>query len=421
MRSIITMFSLNSLTGFNFITRNVWLSYRQPTVSRYTENGNIPGSIEVSMYLKTTLNTMERITFSVSFVDMSTNRTFLACVPRVNSYNRFSYSFSLIPDKLFKFIERPIIQFMSKIYSSGSALNSYAGQILNSKNIKRHSHNFFRDTVINLRNKPLLFSANLPEKFFSRFSAFALQFRSKKCVLCSHVLDGLAIEKMIVRSHGDIDNSSIDSKNLIANRFRRRFMNNHMQIKNILLFIISQGRCFKFPFEILFIIFRNRKRSGHSSLNRRKTNILFDKVDFMHTFIISNSREWFAPGKCFQFKSFKCFAGNISNSLKNRTRKFRMLFSNTVISGMVNRYFAASVIIKTISGNLIKNPITQNHSLSKRFFAFIRQFQFEFNRSFHNHILQWMNVNSLGFEARYASSPYSKYGVSATPAPPEDR
>ena len=111
------MFRPIPLTGFNFITCDVWLSYSQPTDSRYTENGNIPGSIEVSMYLKTTLHTLERMSFPVSFVDMSTNRTFLACVPWVNSYNRFSNSFSLIAEKLFKFIERPIIQFSGKIYS----------------------------------------------------------------------------------------------------------------------------------------------------------------------------------------------------------------------------------------------------------------------------------------------------------------
>ena len=220
VRSIITMFSINSLTGFNFITRNVWLSYSQPTVHRFTENGNISGSIEVSMYLKPTLNTFERMSLSIPFIDMSTDRAFLTCVSRVNSYNRFTNSLSLISDKLFKFIERPIIKFPSKIYSSGSALNSYAGQIFNSKNVKRHSHNFFRDTVIDFGNKPLLFPANLPEKFFSRFSAFALKFRSKKCVLCSHVFDWLAIEKSIIGSHGDINNSPINSKNLIANGFR---------------------------------------------------------------------------------------------------------------------------------------------------------------------------------------------------------
>jgi len=41
------MFSINSLSGFNFITRDVWLSYSQPTNFRFTEVSNIPSSIEV--------------------------------------------------------------------------------------------------------------------------------------------------------------------------------------------------------------------------------------------------------------------------------------------------------------------------------------------------------------------------------------
>ncbi len=213
------MFSINSLSGFNFITRNVWLSYSQPTDIRFTNIGNIPSSIEVSMYLKTTFNTFEGMAFPVSF-------------------------------------------------------------------------------------------------------------------------------------------------------------------------------------------------------NRRKTDILFENVDSMHTFIISNSREWFAHRKFFKFYSLERFTGNISDSLKNRTRKFRMLFSNTVISSMVDRYFAASMVFKTVSGNFIKNLITQNHCLSKRFFVFIRQFQFKFNRSIHIHILQLINVNILclrGGGVRFLS--VLKYGVSSAPAP----
>ena len=418
------MFSINSLAGFNFITCDVRLSYRQPAVSRYTENGNIPSSIEVSMYLKTTLNTFERMSFPVSFVDMSANRTFLACVPRVNSYNRFTHSFSLISEKLVKFIERPIIEFASKICSFSSALNSYTGQIFNSKNIKRHRHNSLRDTVIDPGNKPLLFPADLPEKFFSRFSAFALKFRSKICVLCPHVLDRFTIEKSIIGSHGDINDPPINSKNLIANGFRRKFMNNHMQIKSILLSVISQRGRFKFPIKILPVIFRNGVCCSHSPLNRRKTNILFDKIDSMHTLIIPNSREWFACRTFFKFESLERFAGNISDSLKNRTWKFRMLFPDTVISGTVDRYLAASMVFKTVSGNFIENLIAQSHCLSKRFFIFLRQFQFQFNRSFHSRfhynkglyshydndvkVLFWGGVRSL---------PVLKYGVSSTPAP----
>jgi len=36
-----------------------------------------------------------------------------------------------------------------------------------------------------------------------------------------------------------------------------------------------------------------------------------------------------------------------------------MLFPDTVISGTVDRYFAASMVFKTVSGNFIENLITQ--------------------------------------------------------------
>ena len=289
------------------------------------------------MYLKTTLNTFEGMSFPVSFIDMSTGRAFLTCVPWINRYNRFS--------------------------------------------------------------------------------AFALKFRSKICVLCSHVFDGLAIEKSIIGSHGDINNSSINSKNLIANGFRRRFMNGHMQIKSMLLSIIAKCGSSQIPIKILPVIFGDRKNRFNPAFNRGKSNLFFRKVDSTNSFIIPDSRELFTFRKFFKFNSLESFAGNISYSLKNGTRKFRMLFSNTVISSMVHRYFAASMILKTVSGNLIKNLITQNHCLSKRFFAFVRQFQFKFNRSFHIYILLLIDANSLCFEGGVRFLPLLKYGVSSTLAP----
>ena len=141
------------------------------------------------MYLKSAFNTMERIIFPIALVDMSTVGAFLTGISWVNSNNRFSNGFSLISQKLFKLVETPIVKFSSKLNSSGSALNSYAGKVFNSKYIKRHSCNFLRDVVIHPGYKPFFFSANLPEKFFSGSSAFALKFRSKVCVLCSYVLD----------------------------------------------------------------------------------------------------------------------------------------------------------------------------------------------------------------------------------------
>ena len=90
------MFSINSLTGYSIITRNVWLVYSQPAIFRSIEDSNISGSIEVSRQTKSTLNTLKRIAFPISLVDMSTVRIFLTGISRINSNNRFINCFSFV-------------------------------------------------------------------------------------------------------------------------------------------------------------------------------------------------------------------------------------------------------------------------------------------------------------------------------------
>ena len=97
------MFSINSLTGYSIITRNVWLVYSQPAIFRSTEDSNIPGSIEVSMQTKSTLNTLKRIAFAISLVDMSTVRTFLTGISRINGNNRFINCFSFVKHMITKY------------------------------------------------------------------------------------------------------------------------------------------------------------------------------------------------------------------------------------------------------------------------------------------------------------------------------
>lgn len=401
-----TMFNLNSLMGFDFITRHVWLSYSQPTDIRFTNIGNIPGSIKVSMYLETTFNTMERITFPVSPVNMPTDRTFLAGIPWVNGDNRFTKGLRFVSQELFDLVKAPVIEFSGKFYSF-SALNSYAGKVFNGEHIKRHSCNFLRDTVINIRNKPFFFSANFLKKFFSRPSAFVLKFRSKVCVLCSHVFDWFSIEKPIIRSNCNVNNSPINSKNIVTNRFRRLFMDGYMQIKSILLFIIAQCGCTKFPRKILLIIFRNWKRSSYSTFNRRESNGFLVKADITNPFIIPNCRVLFTFWNFFKSNSFKGFTRNIPDPLKDRAWKFRMLFPYRIISFMVNRHFTMCMVYKPVFNNLIENMVTESHCLAKSFFIIIRQFQFQFNRSIHIHKLLLTDVKSLLLQrSRYAPPPF---------------
>lgn len=90
MRSIISMFSINSLTGFSIITCNIWLGYRATYYPQFTKDSDISGSIQIRMEGKSTLDTMERIAFPVSSIDMPAFRTLLAGIARVNQHNGFT-------------------------------------------------------------------------------------------------------------------------------------------------------------------------------------------------------------------------------------------------------------------------------------------------------------------------------------------
>ncbi len=382
------MFSLNSHTGFNFITCHVRLVYSQPTDTRFTDIGNIPGSIEVSMYLKTAFNAVERIAFPVTLVDMSAVGTFLTGIAGVNGYNRFTSSFSLVSQKLLKLVKAPIVKLSGELRSSDPALNSYAAQIFNSEHIKGHSRNFLGDVMVNPGYKPFFLSANLPKKFFSGMCAFALKLCSKVCVLCPHVFDGFAVEKFVIGSNRDIDNPSINPKNLVSiNRFRRLISDSYMQVKSILLFVVAECGGSEFPVKILPVIFRDRENGFYPAFSGRKGNNLLGEVDITNSFIVSDSGILLALREFLKFDSFKSFTGNISNPLKDRARKFRIFSADIVVSSMVDRYLTASIVLKTVFSNLIKHLIAELHGLSESFFVLLRQFQFKLNCPIHIHIL----------------------------------
>ncbi len=255
------------------------------------------------MYLKSAFNTVERIAFPVTFVDMSAVRAFLTGVSGVDDYDRFTDSLSFISQKLFKLVKAPVIKLCRKLNSSGSALNSYAGKVFNSKYIQR------------------------------RFWGWGL------------------------------------------------FSDSHMQVKSIFLSVIAESRSSQFPAKILTIISRYRESGFYSTFDRSKSNGLFNEIDIANPLVIPDSGILFTLRKFLKSNPFECFTGNISYSLKDRARKFWVLFSNIIVRGMVDRYFTTSVVIKTILSNLIEYVVAHRHRKSERFFIILRQIQFKSNSS----------------------------------------
>ncbi len=111
-----------------------------------------------------------------------------------------------------------------------------------------------------------------------------------------------------------------------------------MQVKSILLFVVAKYGGSEFPVKILPVIFRDRERGFYPALRGCKGNNLLGEVDIANSFIIPDRGILLALREFLKLDSFKSFTGNISNPLKNRARKVRILSADIVVSSMVDRY-----------------------------------------------------------------------------------
>ena len=192
-------------------TRYNWLVDRQPTQNRYTVLGNVTGSIEVSMEFKSAVPTEILRTIPVTFVDVAAGRTFLRGVPGINGDNLLTYIFGFVSDKLFQFVERPVVQFPIKLCST-SLLHTDFRQIFECKHGVRELNNMLRDTVVGISHKPSFSTRQLPQFTDAGTSAFGLQFSSEMCVFTTDILHSRRIKKCVVGTDCDVDNTPINSE-----------------------------------------------------------------------------------------------------------------------------------------------------------------------------------------------------------------
>ncbi len=155
------------------------------------------------MELKTTLPTSESRTFAVPLVGMPTVRTLLRSVSSIHEENMFSKSFSIIPDKLLKLVERPAIELAVELFTS-SLQNSDLTQIFKGKYSIFRVYNLLRYAMVHISRKPSLPTRQTLKLVFGRFGAFGLQLLTKIDVLSTPVFDLLGVEKPIIRADCNI-------------------------------------------------------------------------------------------------------------------------------------------------------------------------------------------------------------------------
>ncbi len=152
-------------------TRYIRLVDRQPTQNRYTILGDVTGSIEVSMEFKTTVTTQVLRTVPVTFVDVTTGRTFLRGVPCIDGDNLLTKILGLVPDKLFQFVERPVVEFPIEL-STATFLNTDLGEVFKCEYRRWGLNNLLRDTMVDISHKPSFSTSQLPQFADTGSSAF---------------------------------------------------------------------------------------------------------------------------------------------------------------------------------------------------------------------------------------------------------
>ncbi len=390
------------------LTRYNWLVDRQPTQNRYTVVGNVTGSIEVSMEFKSAVPTEILRTIPVTFVDVAAGRTFLRGVPGINGDNLLTYIFGFVSDKLFQFVERPVVQFPIKLCST-SFLHTDFRQIFECKHGVRELNNMLRDTVVGISHKPSFSTRQLPQFTDAGTSAFGLQFSSEMCVFTTDILHSRRIKKCVVGTDCDVDNTPINSEDRPFRSYLRGIgFKLTMQVERIIVLANGQGRGFDSPRQVFPVIFRDTECNLNPTIRGREGCILGIQTHPDNSGVVSHCRILFTERFKLTFNRFQRLTSNISCTLHKRGREIRNGLPDILIGCIVAVNLADGVVIKTPCGADVKSHRVISHGFQERLSAIRRNVKFQLDCPNHNHILVVLEHILNGGERRGAIPPTAK-------------
>ena len=369
------------------LTRYNWLVDGQPTQNRYTILGDVTGSIEVSMEFKPTFTTEKRGTLTITFVNMAANRTLLRSVSSIDGNNLLTKILGLIPDKLFQFVERPVVEFPIEL-STSTFLNTDLRQVFKCEYREWSLNNLLRDAVVNISHKPSFSTRQLPEFADAGTSAFGLEFGSEMGVITTCILHSPGIKKRVIRTDCNVDNTPINSKNSLFRDYLRGIgFKLAVQIKRIAALTKRQGRRFDLPRQVWPVVFRNTERGFNPAVRCGDSRISRSQKHVDNTGIVSHCRILLTERFELAFNRFQSFTSNISRALYQRGREIRNRLSNIVIGSIVAVDLADRMGFKTPFGTGVERHSIISHGFQERLSAIRRNVKFQLDCPNHSHIL----------------------------------
>lgn len=230
----------------------------------------------------------DRLMRTVGTGDVATGRALLRSVSAVNIFYPYSFGFGLIGKKLLELKEVPFMQLFALFLPK-------PGGLPNGLQVFKHNYcpwlqriyYLLADCMVNIGPKTVLLLRKFAKVSFGRLTARGLEFTSQFFVTEGNMFDMSAAKKLVVRSNGEVINTSIDTDNIAGKRnIRNFFLKNDVQKDTV----SSQKQVSRrtSPIKVLLKIFGYNYRKLLSAVNGQKRNFVSVKPNVVASCIVSD-------------------------------------------------------------------------------------------------------------------------------------
>jgi len=338
------------------------------------------------------------------FSNITTIRTPLRSIVRVNCFQNNSRKFSFVFQKLSKLVKCPRRVLSPLCFSNGCSL-SYPCQIFNGERQRvpfTLFNNLFTYTMVNISSKSAFFARQFFKMSFCGFTSFTLQSRFQFINLYSffvHLLSRINFTSIINRK---LSNPHINTKKtftLFFGWFRNVY--NRYQVK-VSIFIqqvnLSPARINK----SCLLIFSQNYRNNLSAF-QGKNGYFFKSFPRENTLVVNNSSVFRKLMRLFKIKFFT--SGNLvsisnltNNSYRHLRRQIKFL-ANIVIANTMDFHNRSGLVLKSYLRNKITSLVISLNGFQECLSLLLTGDKFNFNRQLHidtfYHILIWRSRQFL--------------------------
>jgi hypothetical protein len=353
---------------------------------------NIDCGVVISISGETTGNAGEQtLRFTVSFFNMSTARTFLAGIFRVNFKQLHAKQFCFIGKKLFELVERPVEMLCPLAFANRSGL-PYAFQVFNGNGIPkclRLLDNVFADYVIGVALKAFLFTRQFLQMSFSGFCSLRLQSGAKFLVALALLLYLFTAETFASGVGSKIGNTQINSENFVG--FRRSQVFDVAGNKQEKLATMQNEVGFTFTvLQHIPLSLTTNKRQIHSSFESPKIDLLLWNFESENPVVECNCAV-LTENSLFLLADFVGI-GDFRNSADcNLSREFER-FPDVIVGSVMQGNLSELLLPPSNSGKAVASSIHGLKSLPQNYCLFAVGQESYLSNEFHKtNILKLLN------------------------------